>query len=41
MLMREQEVTARLDRAAVERLTDPAGYLGATDAFIDRVLAGA
>ena len=28
----------RLDRAAIERLTDPAHYLGSADAFIDRVL---
>jgi 3-carboxy-cis,cis-muconate cycloisomerase len=35
----EAEVTAHLDGAAIARLTDPAGYLGSTDAFIDRVLA--
>ena len=29
----------QLDRAEIERLTDPANYLGSTDAFIDRVLA--
>jgi 3-carboxy-cis,cis-muconate cycloisomerase len=38
-LAREPEVTARLDRAATDRLTEPAGYLGSTQAFIDRVLA--
>jgi 3-carboxy-cis,cis-muconate cycloisomerase len=38
-LLREPEVTARLDRAAIERLTDPANYLGSTGEFIDRVLA--
>ena len=31
-------VASRLDRAAIERLTDPANYLGSADAFIDRVL---
>ena len=31
----------RLDRAAVERLTDPAHYLGSHGAFIDRVLLAA
>ena len=40
-LLREPEVAAQLDRAAIERLTDPAGYLGSADAFIDRVLAAA
>ncbi|HET7882723.1 MAG TPA: adenylosuccinate lyase family protein [Acetobacteraceae bacterium] len=37
-LMREPTVAARLDRAAIEQLTDPAHYLGSTDVFIDRVL---
>jgi 3-carboxy-cis,cis-muconate cycloisomerase len=37
-LAREPTVAARLDRAAIERLTDPARYLGSADAFIDRVL---
>jgi 3-carboxy-cis,cis-muconate cycloisomerase len=37
-LMREPTVAARLDRAAIEQLTDPAHYLGSTDIFIDRVL---
>lgn len=36
-LLREHVVTARLDRAAIERLTDPAGYLGSADAFVTRV----
>ena len=40
-LSREAAVTAKLDRAAIERLTDPAGYLGSAEAFIDRVLAAA
>ncbi|MCW3474250.1 class-II fumarase/aspartase family protein [Limobrevibacterium gyesilva] len=37
-LTREPEVAARLDRAAIGRLTDPAAYLGSADAFLDRVL---
>jgi 3-carboxy-cis,cis-muconate cycloisomerase len=40
-LKREAGVTAHLDDAAIGRLVDPAGYLGSTDAFIDRVLAAA
>ena len=34
-------VTARLDSAAIARMTDPAAYLGASSAFIDRVCAAA
>ena len=37
-LMAEPEVTARLDRAAIDALTDPTAYLGSADAFISRVL---
>ena len=40
-LARVPEVAARLDAAAIARLTDPAGYLGSAGAFIDRVLAAA
>ena len=40
-LERDLAVSSRLDRAAVERLTDPASYLGSAHAFIDRVLAAA
>jgi 3-carboxy-cis,cis-muconate cycloisomerase len=40
-LGREPTVTAKLGRAAVTRLTDPAHYLGSTDAFISRVLSAA
>ena len=40
-LAREASVASRLDRASIERLTDPARYLGSTDAFIDRVLLAA
>jgi 3-carboxy-cis,cis-muconate cycloisomerase len=36
-LVREPAVTAQLDRAAIEGLTDPAGYLGSSNAFITRV----
>ncbi len=39
-LMRDPEITSRLDRAAIDAMTDPAAYLGATQEFIDRVLAG-
>jgi 3-carboxy-cis,cis-muconate cycloisomerase len=40
-LGKEPTVTAKLDRAAIERLTDPAHYLGSTDAFISRALNAA
>ncbi|MBX6375897.1 MAG: 3-carboxy-cis,cis-muconate cycloisomerase [Acetobacteraceae bacterium] len=40
-LGREPAVASRLDPAAIARLTDPAGYLGAAGAFVDRVLARA
>ena len=33
---RDAAVGAKLDRAAIERLTDPAGYLGSSDAFVIR-----
>ncbi len=35
------QVSARLDRAAIDRLTDPTGYLGAAGEFVDRVAAAA
>jgi 3-carboxy-cis,cis-muconate cycloisomerase len=40
-LAREPSVTGRLDRAAIDRLTDPAQYLGSSDSFVDRVLGAA
>ncbi len=40
-LTRDPAVSARLDRAAVERMLDPANYLGSTQVFIDRVVAAA
>ena len=40
-LMQEPEVTAHMDEPAIRRLVDPARYLGAADAFVDRVLAHA
>ena len=40
-LARDAAVASRLDRAAIERLTDPLHYLGSTNAFIDRVLHAA
>jgi 3-carboxy-cis,cis-muconate cycloisomerase len=38
-LMREPAVASRLDRAAVERLTDPMNYLGAAREFVDAAVA--
>lgn len=38
-LAREPQVTAILDAEGIARLTDPAGYLGAAQAFTDAVLA--
>ena len=40
-LSRDKTVSVRLDRAAIERLTDPAGYLGSADGFVDRICAAA
>jgi 3-carboxy-cis,cis-muconate cycloisomerase len=40
-LARDATVAAKLDRAAIEHLTDPARYLGSADLFIERVLATA
>jgi len=40
-LARDAMVAEKLDRAAIERLTDPGQYLGSTNAFIDRVLHAA
>jgi len=40
-LARETVVMEQLDRAAIDRLTDPANYLGSAGAFIDRVLSAA
>jgi 3-carboxy-cis,cis-muconate cycloisomerase len=34
------DVTAHLDRAAIDRLTDPANYLGIAPQTVDRVLSG-
>ena len=38
VLMADKTVTARFDRAAVEKMTDPANYLGAAPAMVDKVL---
>jgi 3-carboxy-cis,cis-muconate cycloisomerase len=38
VLAADDKVSPHLDRAALERLTDPAGYLGEAEAVIDRVL---
>jgi 3-carboxy-cis,cis-muconate cycloisomerase len=40
-LSRDPAVASRLDRAAIERMTDPASYLGCAREFVDRVVAGA
>jgi 3-carboxy-cis,cis-muconate cycloisomerase len=40
-LGRDAGVAAKLPPEALARLTDPAGYLGAAEAFVDRVLARA
>jgi 3-carboxy-cis,cis-muconate cycloisomerase len=40
-LERDPAVSSRLDRAAIEKMTDPAAYLGSAGAFVDRVLAAA
>jgi 3-carboxy-cis,cis-muconate cycloisomerase len=40
-LGREPTVASRLELAAIERLTDPAQYLGSADAFVDRLLHAA
>src|SRR6185437_13260550 len=41
VLAEDGEVSAHLDRAALERLTDPAAYLGEAQAVVDRVVARA
>jgi 3-carboxy-cis,cis-muconate cycloisomerase len=38
VLAESSEVAEHLDRDAIGRLLDPAGYLGASDALIDRAL---
>nr|WP_294507812.1 adenylosuccinate lyase family protein [uncultured Rhodopila sp.] len=40
-LGRDDAVASRLDPASIERLIEPANYLGSTQGFIDRVLAAA
>jgi 3-carboxy-cis,cis-muconate cycloisomerase len=40
-LERDPVVSSRLDRAAIEKLIDPANYLGGTQGFIDRVIGRA
>jgi 3-carboxy-cis,cis-muconate cycloisomerase len=40
-LARDAAVASRFDRAAIERMTDPASYLGGADVFVDRVLTAA
>jgi 3-carboxy-cis,cis-muconate cycloisomerase len=38
-LLRDGRLAGRLDREAIARMTDPSAYLGAAQAFVDRVLA--
>jgi 3-carboxy-cis,cis-muconate cycloisomerase len=40
-LARDPAVSSRLDRPAIDKLIDPANYLGSTQGFIDRVIAAA
>lgn len=40
VLAADPEVANHLDRPAIQRLTDPANYLGAAPAMVDRLLAG-
>jgi 3-carboxy-cis,cis-muconate cycloisomerase len=40
-LQRDPAVSSRLDRAAIERMTDPASYLGSAQLFVDRVVGAA
>ena len=40
VLAADAEVGRHLDRAAIDRLTDPANYLGAAPVMVDRLLAG-
>jgi 3-carboxy-cis,cis-muconate cycloisomerase len=39
VLAQDPEVSKHFDRATLDRLTDPANYLGAAPAMVDRVLA--
>jgi 3-carboxy-cis,cis-muconate cycloisomerase len=41
VLMQDKTVTAHFDRAAIDKMTDPANYLGAAPAMVDKVLASA
>jgi 3-carboxy-cis,cis-muconate cycloisomerase len=38
LLAENSEIAKHLDRAALERLCDPANYLGEAGAMVDRVL---
>jgi 3-carboxy-cis,cis-muconate cycloisomerase len=41
VLLADQQVRAHLDEAGIDRLLDPAGYLGSASRLIDRALAAA
>jgi 3-carboxy-cis,cis-muconate cycloisomerase len=40
VLARDPEIAKHFDRAAIDRMTDPANYLGLAPAMVDRVLGG-
>jgi 3-carboxy-cis,cis-muconate cycloisomerase len=40
-LFRDQGVASRVDRAAIEQMTNPAHYPGSADAFVDCMLQAA
>jgi 3-carboxy-cis,cis-muconate cycloisomerase len=40
VLAGDPEVASHLERSEIERLTDPANYLGSAPAMVDRLLAG-
>src|SRR5215468_2172904 len=40
LLVEDKEIAKHLDRAALEKLCDPANYLGVAGEMVDRVLAG-
>jgi 3-carboxy-cis,cis-muconate cycloisomerase len=40
LLAENKDVAKNLDRAALEKLCDPANYLGQAGEMVDRVLAG-
>jgi 3-carboxy-cis,cis-muconate cycloisomerase len=39
VLAQDPNITAHFDRAAIDRMTDPANYLGLAPQMVDRVIA--